>query len=223
MKIPARMGLNERDAQLVQVSIILNESYAASGYYLHPASAVASTNISSGSAVVLGGATSVTGNSSSSSASSSSSSANETARSSGDVDRWSDRFRLVESYSQRRLFDEGSLARRDFPPELGEMVDRTAKRRRHMIEMKQKLGRGTGATGASAASGVKAEPASLEERMRALERNEERGLGDDVRALLLEYRRCFLLLRIACPLSPSHDGCSIFLLFSCLPPSIPSG
>jgi hypothetical protein len=198
MKIPARMGLNERDAQLVQVSIILNESYAASGYYLHPASAVASTNIAAGSAVVLGGATSVTGNSSSSS----SSAAAETARSSGDVDRWSDRFRLVESYSQRRLFDEGSLARRDFPPELGEMVDRTAKRRRHMIEMKQKLGRGTGASGASAAAGVKAEPATLEERMRALERNEERGLGDDVRAPREEI--CIWRSVLACLLGVSR-------------------
>ena len=107
--MPARIAPSERDQQLVELSQILNESYTSSGYFLHPSSTAASNG------AALSGASALTA-----------------AAISAEVDRWSDRFRLQDASRRKQLFDEGSLALRDFPPELGEMADRQTKRRKRL-------------------------------------------------------------------------------------------
>eukprot|EP00455_Lapot_gusevi_P003299 TRINITY_DN11357_c0_g1_i1.p1 TRINITY_DN11357_c0_g1~~TRINITY_DN11357_c0_g1_i1.p1 ORF type:complete len:260 (-),score=63.47 TRINITY_DN11357_c0_g1_i1:247-1026(-) len=60
------------------------------------------------------------------------------AKSFRDVDRYRDRYDLLDQ-QRRQLFDESSLAIREFPPELSQMADIQTRRRRKIIETQQKF------------------------------------------------------------------------------------
>ena len=104
-----------------------------------------------------------------------------------DVERWSDRFRL-QDLQQRQLFDEASLATREFPPELSEMTERQFNRRRKLVGLKTKLEGG----------GAASNPASLSEMFKQLEKVEAASSADDVHTFFVGdccccFARCTIL------------------------------